>query len=112
MTDYKNLSLNIEYVEGADIPFISIAPTLDYFELDIDSSHLDIKTPYFTTPIIDAMRPEDIILTASFANQSEDNYIGTGNQVFDHIKQYPISSADSTFWIDICILKFWRNEGK
>ena len=99
-------------MDGADIPFMGIAVNVNYFELDISSSNLHVRLPYFTTPIINTIRAEDIILSASFANQSKNNYIGKGSQVFNPIKQYPISSADSTFWIDIGIMEFWRSEDK
>ena len=111
-TNYKNLLLYIQYEDITDLPFFTLISNFDYFQLDILTTQLHIRTPYFTIPVIRVIKPEDIILTASFANQSKDNYIGTGNQVFNPIKQYPISSADTTFWIDVSIMEFWRSEGK
>ena len=110
ITKYDNLLMDIQYDEY-DIPFMTITTLIDYFKLDSNIPNIHIRTPYFTTSIMNTIKAEDIILTSSLANQSRDNYIGKGNQTFIPIKQYPISSADSTFWIDLSITEFWRSEG-
>ena len=117
LMEYSNMTLSVEYlnighIQNTDMAFNFIAQSVEYYELERPDSNIHIRLPHIITPIVNTIKPEHIVLTASFANQSKDNYIGKGSNIYTPIKQYPISSADTKFWIDVNIIESWRSAHK
>ena len=112
MMEYSNMTLNIEYLKNTDMAIGFIARTVEYYELERPQSNIHIRLPHIITPIVNTIKPEHIVLTASFANQSKDNYIGKGSNIYTPIKQYPMNSADTRFWIDVNIIESWESAHK
>ena len=55
----------------------------------------------FIVPYANTLYVKDFYLTSSIATQSEHNYLGRTNDVYQPPKQFPLSSADNRFWIEL-----------
>ena len=109
-SELQNFSLEIAYVSQTDLPFDTLIQSVEYIEFHDEERNVHVKVPRFIIPVVSTLKPNDIVLTASFANQTKDNYIGIGSQTFTPIKQYPISSSDSKFWIDLSVYQSWEDQ--
>ena len=107
----RDFSLEIAYVSQKDLPFDTLIQSVEDVEFHNEEQNIHVKVARFTIPVVSTLKPNDITLTASFANQTKDNYIGIGSQTFTPIKQYPISSSDSKFWIDLSVHQSWLDSG-
>ena len=108
-TELQNFSLEIAYVSQTDLPFDALIQSVEHVEFHNEERNVHVRVPRFTIPVVSTLKPNDIVLTASFANQTKDNYIGIGSQTFTPIKQYPINSSDSKFWIDLTVHQSWED---
>ena len=68
-----------------------------YYE-DFESADQFVK---FIVPYANTLYVKDFYLTSSISTQSKHNYFGKTNDVYNPPKQFPLSSADSRFWIDL-----------
>ena len=68
-----------------------------YYE-DFETEDQFVK---FIFPYANTLYIKDFYLTSSISTQSEHNYLGRTNDVYNPPKQFPLSSADSRFWVDL-----------
>ena len=92
----ENKYVKILYYEQGNY-FDQLYSERDYEEYDSGEN----KFVKFIFPYANTLYVKDFYLTSSISTQSKHNYFGRTNDVYNPPKQFPLSSADSRFWIDL-----------